>query len=168
MEVNRDIRTSDTSRTYRTLRPVFVAGLALSLILYFVPLYTPTGDVLKTWSATGGVERKLSSFDLCRLLVDTGNVQWGAFYMALSGVEVALLVLALQRPRRWVFIAGSCEQLYTLITYLLRPTSNDLPQPLVSVFLSYASWAMCFTGFWVKPPVKAGTEPSALDPTTQP
>src|SRR3974390_2203732 len=102
-------------RIYRLLRPVFVAGLLLSLFLYFVPCYKPAGDVLKAWLAMGGVERPLSSFDLCRLLVHTGNVEWAAFYIALSPIELALVLLAIRRPRRWVFIAGSCEQLYLLI-----------------------------------------------------
>jgi len=137
---------------YRLLRPVFVAGLVLSQILYFVPYYKPAGDVLKAWLAMGGAERHLSSFDLCRLLVGTGNVQWGGFYMALSGVELALVLLALRGPRRWVFIAGSCEQLYLLIAFMLRPSSEALTQHWFFASLAYVSWAMCLTGFFVKPP----------------
>ncbi len=140
------------SRMYRLLRLVVVAGLVLSLILYFVPCYKPAGDVLQAWLAMGGVERRLSSFDLCRLLVGTGNVQWGGFYIALSAVELALVLLALLRPRRWVFIAGSCEQLYLLIEFMLRPSSEVLTQPWFFAFLAYVSWAMCLTGFFVKPP----------------
>src|SRR5436309_2347628 len=125
MEVNTDTRIGDMSRPYHILRPVFVAGLALSLVLYFIPWYTPTGDVLRAWSAAGGVERRLSSFDLCRLLVATGDVQRGGFYMVLSAVELTLLLLAVQRPRRWVFVVGACEQLFTLVTFLLRSAAND-------------------------------------------
>jgi hypothetical protein len=168
MEVNTGIRTRDTSRAYHILRPVFVAGLALSVVLYFIPWYTPTGDVLRAWSATGGVERRLSSFDLCRLLVRTGDLQGGAFYMVLSAIEVTLLLLAVRRPRRWVFLAGACEQLYTLIAFLLRPTANDLPQPLFSVVLYYASWAMCFTGFLVRPPAKSTSAQCVVEPTARP
>jgi hypothetical protein len=165
MEMTPDSPAVKTSRTYRLLRPVFVVGLALSLILYFVPCYKPAGDVLKAWSATGGVERRLSSFDLCRLLLRTGNVQSGAFYIALSGVELALVLLALQHPRRWVFIAGSCEQLYLLIAFFLRPSSDALSQPSFSAFMSYASWAMCLTGFFVKPPrTRAVTPPDFAPP----
>jgi hypothetical protein len=138
---------------YRLLRTLFIAGLALSVILYFVPFYKPAGDVLKAWLATGGVARRLSSFDLCRLLVHTGHVQWGAFYMALSGIEVALLVLALRRPRRWVFVAGSCEQLYLLISFLLRPASTDLSDPWLTHLLLYVSSVLCLTGFLIRPPV---------------
>jgi hypothetical protein len=158
------------SRMYRLLRPVFVAGLVLSLILYFVPYYKPAGDVLKAWLAIGGVERHLSSFDLCRLLVGTGNVQWGGFYMALSGVELALLLLALRRPRRWVFIAGSCEQLYTLVAFVLRPSSEALTQHWFFALLAYVSWAMCLTGFCVKPPrpeVAARPEAAPSHPNKQ-
>ena len=151
MKMTTDSPAVKPSRTYRLLRPVFVAGFVLSLILYFVPCYKPAGDVLKAWLSMGGVERPLSSFDLCRLLVHTGNVQWGAFYIALSGVELALVLLALRSPRRWVFIAGSCEQLYLLIAFLLRPSSADLSQPSFFAFLNYVSWAMCLTGFFVKP-----------------
>ncbi len=156
------------SRPYDILRPVFVAGLALSLVLYFIPWFTPTGDVLRAWSAAGGVERRLSSFDLCRLLVATGDVQHGAFYMMLSATELALLVLAVWRPRRWVFLVGACEQLYTLIAFLLRSRADDLPQPVWSVFLYYAAWAMCLTVFFVRPPVSSEAAPSALDHMTQP
>lgn len=155
------------SRPYHILRPVFVAGLALSIVLYFVPWFTPTGDVLRAWSAIGGVERRLSSFDLCRLLLATGDVQHGAFYMVLSAVELMLLPLAVWRPRRWVFLFGACEQLYTLIAFLLRTTGSDLPQPWFSVFMYYAAWAMCLTGFFVRPPVSKVAAPSALDPMTQ-
>jgi len=151
METAADVPTLRFSRTYRLLRPVFIVGLAVSLILYFVPCYKPAGDILTAWSSTGGVDRRLSSFDLCCLLVRTGNVQWGAFYIALSGVELSLLLLALQRPRRWVFIAGSCEQLYLLVAFLLRPTSNDLSQPWFWALLGYVAWAMCLTGFFIKP-----------------
>ena len=119
----------------------------------------------------GGVERRLSSFDLCRLLVGTGNVQWGGFCMGLSAVELALVLLAFRRPRRWVFIAGSCEQLYLLITFMLRPSSEALTEPWLFTFLSYVSWAMCLTGFFVKPPrtgVAARPEiaPSRIDEQT--
>jgi hypothetical protein len=138
---------------YRPLRALFIVGLTLSVIQYFVPFYKPAGDLLKAWLATGGVERRLSSFDLCRLLVHTGQVQWGAFYMALSGIEVALLVLTLRRPRRWVFVVASCEQLYLLIAFLLRPASGDLSDPWVSHVLLYVSSVMCLTGFLIKPPV---------------
>ncbi len=162
MEITTDSLAVKPSRTYRLLRPVFVAGFILSLILYFVPCYKPAGDVLKAWLSMGGVERPLSSFDLCRLLVHTGNVQWGAFYIALSGVELALVLLALRRPRRWVFIAGSSEQLYLLIAFLLRPTSPDLSHPSFFAFLAYASWALCLTGFFVKPPsARVATCPQA-------
>jgi hypothetical protein len=85
-------------------------------------------------------------------LVRTGNVQWATFYIASSGVELVLVLLALLRPRRWVFIVGSCEQLYFLVTFLLRSTSNDLSQPFFWPLLWYAVWVMSFTGFFVKPP----------------
>ena len=166
MELNRDTFGVSRSRAYCILRPVFVGGLALSTVLYFMPWYTPTGDVLRAWLATGGVERHLSSFDLCRLLVSSGDVQSGTFYMLLSAFEVALTLLAVWRPQRWVFVVGACEQLYTLTAFLWRSTANDLPQPLFSVFLYYASWGMCFTGFLVRPPMKrtavARVEESAL------
>jgi hypothetical protein len=160
MEVNRDGLSVSGSRTYRILRSLFIAGFALSSVLYFIPWYTPTGDALRAWLAIGGVERHLSSFDLCRLLVSTGNVQSGAFYLFMSAVEVVLMLLAIWRPRRGVFLAGACEQLYTLIAFLLRPTVNDLPQPLISVFLYYASWGMCLMGFFVRPPTKRTVAPS--------
>jgi hypothetical protein len=143
---------------------VFVAGLALALILYFVPCYQPSGGILNAWTATGGVARRLSSFDLCCLLVRTGNVQSGVFYIALSGVELALLLLALLRPRRWVFIVGSCEQLYLLVAFLLRPASNDLSQPWFWALLCYAAWAMCLTGFFVKPPRTPVAAPPDIAP----
>lgn len=152
MEMTTGSLAFQPSRLYRLLRPIFVAGLVLSLILYFVPCNKSVGDVLKTWLAMGGTARHLSSFDLCRLLVDTGNVQWGGFYMALCGIELALVLLAVRRPHRWVFIAGSCEQLYLLITFILRPSSETLIQHWFFAFLAYASWAMCLTGFFVKPP----------------
>jgi hypothetical protein len=70
------------------------------------------------------------------------------------------MLLALQHPRRWVFVAGSCEQLYLLIAFLLRPSSDDLPLPSVVAFLSYLSWAMCLTGFFVKQPrIREGPRP---------
>jgi len=72
------------------------------------------------------------------------------------GRFLALLFLALQRPRRWIFIAGSCEQLYLLIAFLLRTSSDDFSQPSFVTFLFYASWAMCLTGFFVKPPRTLG------------
>jgi hypothetical protein len=156
--------TLKPSRAYCVLRAAFVVGLALSLIVYFVPCYKPPAQVLKAWLATGGVERRLSSFDLCRLLVRAGEIQWGAFYMALSAMELALLVLAVQRPRRWVFIAGACEQLYLLIVFLCRPASETYAQPSLTAFLGYAVWAMCLTGLFVKPPgprVDAGSEVAA-------
>jgi len=158
MKKTLDVTIAQTSRTYRLLRLVFAAGLALSLVLYFVPCYEPSGSTLSAWTTTGGAAQPLSSFDLCRLLVRTGNVQWGSIYIASSGVELGLLLLALLRPRRWVFIAGSCEQLYFPVSFLLRPTSNDLSQPWFCVLLQYAAWAMCLTGFFVKPPrpVQAG------------
>jgi len=152
MEMTTGYPAVKPSRMYRILRRVFVAGLVLSLILYFVPCNKPAGDVLKAWLAMGGAERHLSSFDLCRLLAGTGNVQWGGFYIALSGVELALVLLALRRPRRWVFIAGSCEQLYLLITFMLRPSSEALTQHWFFGFLAYVCWAMCLTGFFVRPP----------------
>ncbi len=160
MEVNRHSHIVSGSPAYRILRPLFVAGYALSTVLYFIPWYTPTGDVLKAWLATGGVERHLSSFDLCRLLVSTGDVQSGAFYMSLSAIEVVLMLLAVWHPRRWVFLAGACEQVYTLIAFLRRPTANDLPHPLFSVFLYYAVWGMGFTGFFIRPPTKRTVAPS--------
>lgn len=168
MELNADTRMCHGSRPYRILRPVFVAGMVLSLVLYFIPWYTPTGDVLRAWLATGGVERRLSSFDLCRLLVAAGDVQHGGFYLALTAVELAVLLLAVQRPRRWVFVIGAGEQLYTLIAFLLRSRANDLPYPWFSDFLYYAAWAMCLTGFLVRPPPKRTEPPSAPDPTVQP
>jgi hypothetical protein len=165
METAADAPAIHFSRKYRLLRPVFIAGLAVSLILYLVPCYKPAGDILTAWTSTGGVERRLSSFDLCCLLVRTGNVQWGTFYIALSSVELALLVLALQRPRRWVFLAGSCEQLYLLVAFLLRPTSNDLSQPWFWDLLEYAAWAMCLTGFFVKPSSPSVAARSVVAPT---
>ena len=156
MEMTTDSLAVKPSRTYCLLRPVFVAGFILSLILYFVPCYKAAGDVLKGWLSIGGVERSLSSFDLCRLLLQTGNVQWGVFYIGLSGFELALVLLALRWPRRWVFIAGSSEQLYLLVAFLLRPSSADLSQPSFFAFLNYVSWAMCLTGFFVKPPRTGG------------
>ena len=165
MKNTADPTTAQTSRAYRLLRPVFVAGLTLSLILYFIPCYEPSGDILNAWTTTDGVPRRLSSFDLCRLLVRTGNVQWGTFYVTLSGVELALLLLALRRPRRWVFIVGSCEQLYLLIAFLLRPSSPDLSQPWLASFLCYASWAMCLTGFFVKPPRLLAATPPGIEPS---
>ena len=166
MDVSIDSLRVSGSQAYRILRPVFVAGLALSTVLYFIRWYTPTGDVLRAWLAAGGVERHLSSFDLCRLLASTGNVQSAAFYMLLSAIEVVLMLLAVWRPRRWAFLAGACEQLYTLIAFLWRPTANDLPQPWFSVFLYYADWGMCLTGFLVRPPMRrtavARIEESAL------
>ena len=137
---------------YRALRLVFITGLALSFILYLVPCYTPTGAVLTAWTANGGIERRLSSFDLCRLLIRTGDVNWGAFYIGLVAFELTMLVLAIWRPRRWVFLAGSCEQLYLLFAFLLRSHAGDLPQPLLTMLLGYASWPMCLIGFFVKPP----------------
>ena len=135
------------SRTYRLLRLLFIVGMTLSLVLYFLPVYKPSGGILNAWTATGGVERHLSSFDLCLLLVRTGNPGWGAFYIASSGVELMLLLLALRRPKRWVFIVGSCEQLYFLITFLLRSKAGDLPEAFFFALLTYASWAMSLTGF---------------------
>jgi hypothetical protein len=152
MEMTTGLPVAKPSRMYRLLRPAFVAGLVLSLILYFLPCNKPGGDVLRAWLAMGGAERHLSSFDLCRLLVGTGNAQWGELYMALSGLELALVLLALRRPRRWVFITGSCEQLYLLITFLLRPRSPALTQPWFIDFLFYVSCAICLTGFLVSPP----------------
>lgn len=139
-------------KAYRLLQLLFIAGMTLSLILYFVPRYKPSGGILNAWTATGGVERRLSSFDLCLLLVRTGNPASGTFYIASSGVELVLLLLALQRPRRWVFIVGSCEQLFSLATFLLRSSPNDLSEPFFWALLGYAAWAMSLTGFFVKPP----------------
>jgi hypothetical protein len=152
MKKTLDGTIAKTSRTYRLLRPVFAAGLALSLVLYFVPCYEPSGAILNAWTTRGEVARPLSSFDLCLLLVRTGNVQWGAFYIASSGAELVLLLLALLRPRRWVFVAGSCEQLYFLAAFLLRSRADDLAQPLFWALLAYATWAMTLTGFFIKPP----------------
>ncbi len=140
------------SKSYRALRLLFITGFALSFILYYIPCYKPAGPVLTAWTANGGAERRLSSFDLCRLLIRTGDVNWGAFYIALSLFELTILVLAIRRPRRWVFVAGSCEQLYLLLAFLLRSHSGDLPQPLITMLLGYASWPMCLSGFFVKPP----------------
>jgi hypothetical protein len=146
------VTSAQSSRIYRLLRPVFATGLALLLILYFVPCYEPSGGILNAWTTTGGGVRRLSSFDLCLLLVRTGNVQWGTFYIACSGAELILLLLVLLRPRRWVFIVGSCEQLYFLIAFLLRSRPDDLSQPFFWPLLWYAVWAMSLTGFFVKPP----------------
>jgi hypothetical protein len=152
MEKADELMTAEISRVYQFLRPVFLAGMALSLILYFVPVNEPSGDILSAWTATGGVARRLSSFDLCGLLVRTGNLGWGVFYIASSGLEFLLLLLALLRPRRWVFMVGSFEQLYFLIAFLLRPSSPDFSQPWFVVLLACASWAMGLSGFFVKPP----------------
>jgi hypothetical protein len=160
-------RARDTSRTYHILRALFVAGLGLSVVVYFIPWYTPAGDVLKAWLATGGVERRLSSFDLCRLLLSTGNVPRAAFYMVLEAIEIALLLLAVVRPRRWVFIAGVCEQLYTLSAFLLPSAAKEFPQPLFLVLLYYASWAMCFTGIFVRPPPKRMMARPVPEPRTR-
>lgn len=139
-------------RAYRLLRILFIIGMTLSLILYFVPRYKPSGSILNAWTATGGIERHVSSFDLCLLLVRTGNPAWGAYYIALSAIELVLLLLALRHPGRWVFIVGSSEQLYLLIAFLLRPKSAALSEAFFSAFLTYAAWAMSLTGFFVKPP----------------
>ena len=143
---------------YRLLRPLFIAGMTLSLVLYFIPRYSPSGDTLNAWNATGGDERSLSSFDLCLLLIRTGTPAWGAFYIASSGVEVLLLLLALRRPRRWVFIAGASEQLYFLLAFLLRPKGGDLSEALFPSLLPYVAWAMSLTGFFAKPPGTIATD----------
>src|SRR5689334_695641 len=143
--------TAQASGTYPLLRLLFIVGMTLSLVLYFAPHYKPSGGILNAWTATGGAERNLSSFDLCLLLVRTGNPGWGAFYIASSGFDLVLLLLAIRRPRRWVFIVGSSEQLYFLVTFLLRPKSGDLSEALFFALLPYAAWAMSLTGFFVKP-----------------
>jgi hypothetical protein len=165
METTAVLPRGQTLRTYGFLRPVFVAGLALSLILYFVPCYQPSGGILNAWTATGGVARRLSSFDLCLLLLRTGNVAWGAVYVASSGVELVLLLLALRRPRRWVFVVGSCEQLFLIATFLLRSSPDDLSQPFFWALLGYAAWAMSLTGFFVKPPPAIGADRLVVAPT---
>jgi hypothetical protein len=136
---------------FRILRIVFVGGMALFIVQYFVLFYQPSGEVLKLWLASGGSERHLSSFDLCRLLNSLHSPQ-GIFYMALTGFELVIVYLAIQRPRRWVFITGASEQLLLLVLFLVRPASNDLTNPLIALFLGYLSWTMCLTGFFVKPP----------------
>ena len=153
------------TQMYRLLRPVFIAGMMLSVFLYFVPFYKPAGDVLKAWLATGGVERRLSSFDLCLLLVHVGNVQSGVLYMASWGMEVAVLLLALRRPRRWVFVAGACEQLYLTSAFLLRPASSDLSGPWLSHALIYVYSVMCLTGFLIKPPGHAHKAAGEIAPS---
>lgn len=157
----------EMSQSYQVLRRVFVAGLGSSLVLYFIPWFTPAGDILRAWSATGGAERALSSFDLCCLMLRVGDTLHGAFYLVLSIMELVLLVLAIWRPRRWVFRVGAGEQLLTLIVFLLRSRANDLPQPEWSVLVYYATWAMCFTGFFVRPPVIKGGPSSVSEPETQ-
>ena len=68
---------------YRTTRLVFLAGLLLDLILYFVPAL-----------GFGGEEKSLSPLDVTRLYFQRGEAGWGFLNVAFFAATAVVLFLA--------------------------------------------------------------------------
>jgi len=125
----------------KNLQVVFFLGFALSVVLFFVPC-VETNDMV------------FSGFDVTRILLQK-NVSMGtAFILFFSFcASLTFAVLAIQYPRRWVFIAGACYTSLWLLYGWFHSGSDDGSPKVIFLFklFDYASSTMILTGFWIWP-----------------
>ena len=127
---------------YRTTRLVFLAGLLLDLILYFVPAL-----------GFGGEEKSLSPLDVTRLYFQRGEAGWGFLNVAFFAATAVVLFLAWKQPKRWVFVAGASIFAFGLLLEFFMGSSESVQQYFLPRLLRYLAALAALTGFWIKPPV---------------
>jgi hypothetical protein len=146
---------------YRTTRLVFLAGLLLDLILWFVPAYRMmVGGVL----GFGGEWRSLSALDVTRLNFQRGQAGWGFLDVAFFAATAVVLFLAWKQPKRWVFVAGASIFAFGLLLEFFMGSSESVQRYFLPRLLYYLAALAALTGFWIKPPV-GGEAPSVSKPS---
>ena len=138
---------SESSSLDIALRSMCVLGFGLMLVLYFVPKYQMTVGGLFGF---GGQLQTFSDLDAYRLFFRQGRTGLFLFGVGTFFASGAFLVLALTRPRRWVFVSGASFATFLLILFLFIGQSPDQTYLPIPRILDYVSMALPLSGFWAK------------------
>ena len=135
------------TNSYKIFRTLFIVGNVLSLILIFVPsvrVSTSEGEIL------------MSSFDVLRLLSLSGDLSKFLFYLLLGVVGPILwIVLAIVRPKQWVFLGGASVAAFGLLLSLFQGSDPTVESLLIVQIFGYAALLLVMVGFVTKPPPPA-------------
>jgi hypothetical protein len=133
----------------------------MEAVLWFVPTYkVAVGGLI----GQGGQERSLSNLDAVRLVIQSGQLGLGILFVLFFCITAAFVALAMKYPRRWVFIAGSCFELFELVFDFFSGSNPNMQPYLLPQLLGYVAAAMVLAGLWVKPPT-LGITPDPFAPS---
>lgn len=149
--MNEAINSETSSPVYGFLRTLFILGLLTNLALTFVPsMQMRAGGFL----GFGGEEKLLSSYNMIQMLFNQGQVGLGIFLVGLFAVNIALAVLALTNPKRWVFVTAACITAFSLLLNLFSGSNESVKILSTPKTIGYIASALMLLGFFIKPPIQ--------------
>jgi hypothetical protein len=147
---------------YRMLRFLFVLGYVLNIILWFLPY----GRVSSELGQAGGGGKMFSTLDLVRLLSQT-SPGWTLFFVLVFTSNILFIVLALIRPKRWIFLVASSLAGIFFIWNLFSATPQGIEYLFIPRLLSYVASCLTLLGFLVNPPAMTVMTPNTAAPADQ-
>ena len=142
--------TTLTIRITQTgLRIAFIVGCSLHVILTFAPAYSAkVGGFL----GIGAEDRSFSTFDAIRAALATNAGEMAGLIGVIWFCSVlGFALLAMKRPRRWVFLAGACVASFFLILSMFAGAPPNVRVYLLPQLLRLSASLMEMTGFWIAP-----------------
>jgi hypothetical protein len=138
---------------YRVLRVIFISGFAVSIVLTFIPsIEVASAPPVFGFGNQFLKSELLSDKDIIGKLLQE-NAIVGLFFVFLFMAQVAILVLAIKYPKRWVFIAGVSLTCLTITLWLFSTTPQSTTTLVIPAVFSWLATFAKLTGFFIHPPV---------------
>lgn len=138
------------------LKTLFIIGFLINIILTFIPsTRIKTGGYL----GIGGEEKLVSTHKMIQLAFRR-NPSIALLLVVVFAFFVAVVILAITHPKRWVFLSGAIVVAFFMLVNLFSPSQEELGVKglIIPNIIGFIGNILCLTGFFIKPKKEIETE----------